>query len=466
MSSKGEFEVVISKKSKQFARESAAFRFLDLDREIRNLIYSHCFVRPIGIAPGQNMENESDPAPVDGQVERMLVTWTSIPTRKQQDLLSQGGRYFTDTQVDAGNEIYSKIEHRTNKRHDGTFEIINSQSQNVSGLAGISLLATSQQVYNEACEILYGKNTFVINTAFVHGLSTFDLDSYLYSGYPNNNGHTASMTDNYRRVHKLLERGRHSDFAIHDPLLIFLRKIGPHCASLLRSLKINGLFKSQAALVRRYSLYASMNHFDRKLPFAKILPVYTHVLREICTNLRSLTLSQSMGGEHRISQLWKWVDEDDRSDGERFSKAVGVVVKGLPSLEHLQLGDYSCPWEDVEEVEVSEEHTADVSDENIETESNDPWGVAVRRSAVVRERNIKRVFGGGSKNDGGANMDRHLGRDRVFTLQTAVHQGGGKPDIEESIQARFQQLDDVLGFTKVDRHKRPRNLPLATNNTS
>ncbi|XMA18631.1 hypothetical protein WAI453_011422 [Rhynchosporium graminicola] len=61
MSSKGEFEVVISKKSKQFARESAAFRFLDLDREIRNLIYSHCFVRPIGIAPGQNMENESDP---------------------------------------------------------------------------------------------------------------------------------------------------------------------------------------------------------------------------------------------------------------------------------------------------------------------------------------------------------------------------------------------------------------------
>ncbi|KAL2063658.1 hypothetical protein VTL71DRAFT_5463 [Oculimacula yallundae] len=491
MSSKEGYSVVVSKRAVQYKKKHTPLQFLKLPREIRDMIYKHCFVRPVGIAPGLNYGRRKIPikervsvgawekfskykchwdgrrqflpignydsmTPVDGQLERMLVHWTSIPTQAQQQIISMGARHLPHTQM----HVSTKIDHVVNKRHDGSFEIINSQWQIVAGLTGIGLLGTNQQVHNEACQVLYGGNTFVIDTAFVHSESTLEIDSHFYPGFPNQNGSPVTALQNDRRVQKMLGKGRHNEFARHDPLLVFLRRIGPYCASLIRSIKVNGQFKTAVSISLADVSWADLKRYHEKLPFTDILKIYTHVLGVSCINLRTLTLDRSVGGKFDYSMPWIWAGDDERPEGERISEIVEMFVKRLPTLQRLQLGNFTRSWEDVED---TEEDAHEDSEESSEDVSNDPWREAVKWSTFVKDREVERLFGRGSKTNASEKSNRQVPQDRVFTLPPAIV----LEDIQEALPSVQVQLSQQA-ITRLGQNPliRVKQFPKPSNKTS
>ncbi|KAH9215153.1 hypothetical protein DL95DRAFT_461413 [Leptodontidium sp. 2 PMI_412] len=437
MSNNDGFAIALSKgtiKTIKTQQRNKPFRFLDLPREIRDLIYHHCFVRPIGISPAFNYGRRRLPkkergggkawykysvykcqwdgrrqfipiandkydkkTPVDGEVEDMTMYWTSAPTPAQELLLMNEIYDLPDTEVNEAEGIYTKIKHRANKRHGDVIEIINTQERTIAGLVGIGLLRTNQQVYNEATKILYG-NTFVINTAVAHSATNLDTDRHLYPGFPNKNGNPATAKDNSRRIHKFLNKGRQPSFSKYDPLLMFLRTIGPHCASLIQSVKINGEFKT----------------------VSNGSPVNT------------LTLARTWGtnrvynspADEFESKEWGWAVEDDREDDERISEIVEKVAKGLPSLKGLQLGNFFVPW-------IS-------PGEDSEDKVKDPWGVAVKWSAFIKDRERERGSEVLKRIRAGETVEQAAIRDRLFKLGPG--QTGGEADQERRLQLnRVQQ---------------------------
>ncbi|PVH87088.1 hypothetical protein DL98DRAFT_637760 [Cadophora sp. DSE1049] len=496
------FAVVISKRSKY---KRKPFRFLDLPRELRDEVYRQCFSRQIGIAPGFNYGRRKIPVkkrvkdgaawekytvykcqwdgrrkflpipktdydtmtPVHGKVESMTVHWTTTPTPAQSLLLSQGMYDLPDTEGNPAEGIYEKIEHRASQRHDGTIEIINTQKQLVAGLIGIGLLGTSQQVYNEAIKFLYG-NTFVINTAFVHDSWSLRLDSYPYPGLPNRNSTPLAAAESTRRVKRLLRKGDQPKFSKYDLLLRFLRTIGPYCASLIRSIKINGEFKTE--IDRAPLSVDDLQRFCHKLPFADILKVYTPILNEVCVNLTTLTLDHSWGvpwselyKQEAIRKIipvpWTWVVEDSRSDDERISEIVEGVVKGLPSLQRLQLGDLVDPARNPGDGE-------DMYEEQ--------WGIAVKWSQVVRDQESERALEEKNKREAGEKADKKPIHDRLFQLrpthvpthdsheeqekpiesqQDQTHQGGTSSNSTRSGRTSTRQQFQVLKASQNTRKK-------------
>ncbi|KAH7319460.1 hypothetical protein BKA65DRAFT_482965 [Rhexocercosporidium sp. MPI-PUGE-AT-0058] len=261
----------------------------------------------------------------------MTVYWTSTPTPAQALLLKRGIYDFPDIEVNEADGIYTKSEHQVNKLHGGILEVFNIQKHTVSGLIGIGVLGTSQQFYNEPSKVLYGTSTFVINTATAHSVTNLNGNNHLYPGFPNRNWTPAIARDNARRIQKFMIKGRQPTFSKYDPLLSFLRTIGPHCASLIKFLR-----STENSRLRSIACPTCLHAADK-----------------------------------HESNEWTWAMEDDREDGVRISDIVERVVMELPNLKCLQGGENVVPWvnpvEDPEEVE-------------------DLWGVAVNWSDFVRDR--------------------------------------------------------------------------------
>ncbi|PVH87086.1 hypothetical protein DL98DRAFT_637759 [Cadophora sp. DSE1049] len=95
------------------------------------------------------------------------------------------------------------------------------------------------------------------------------------------------------------------------------------------------------------------------------MPIYITILKEVCLNLRDLTLHQTWGtSQPRHSQLegvWHWpttpqlstfAGSNNTQDDERYCEMVQKVAKGIPTLRRLQLGDYDSPQGDPQRISV------------------------------------------------------------------------------------------------------------------
>ncbi|KAG4431755.1 hypothetical protein IFR05_012754 [Cadophora sp. M221] len=304
-------------------QKSKPFRFLDLPREIRDQIYGIWLERPVGIAPTftyprqngkepnyktpatseelrlepcilSNYDWDSQRLPLQGtrfngvrpwsKPERVIVTWTSAPTDQQSNLLAKCFQAelplehiykLPDTKTYDEGIYCSTIKHFAKRRTDGSFEIINQEKRYVAGLYGSGILSASKQTNNEAVQILYGRNTFVFNAAGVHSSFALAIDRHLVPGFPTSQGNPPTEQEISQSVDAIFtDRFPKSRFLIFDPLILFLRTIGCHNTSLLRSMKINGFFKT-------WEFHPDMN-FGRGLYNSKfnnlslsiIMPIY------------------------------------------------------------------------------------------------------------------------------------------------------------------------------------------------
>ncbi|KAG4431758.1 hypothetical protein IFR05_012757 [Cadophora sp. M221] len=370
--------------------------FLDLPHKIRDLIYHHCFLPKKRFSP-QDWEKYSV----------YKCQWNG----RRQFIPIAKDKYDKKTPVDGAVEdiqraegIYTKIQHHANKRHGSVIEIKNTQKQTISGLIGIGLLGTNQQVYNEASKLLY-RNTFVINTAVSHCRNNLNINLHLYPGFPNKNGTRTTGRDNTRRIHKFLSKEKQPSFSKYDPLLMFLRTIGPHCASLIRSITSNGEFKTVTDDGEIHPRYRD------KLPFADILNIYTYILNELCPDLKTLTLDRiwdiwrvyDSPADESEGAEWTWALEDEREDEERISEIAEKIAKELPNLKSLQVGECSVPL-----IRPRENSGDGVKD---------PWGVAVKWFGFVKDRERVRVLEEMRRIRAGERVEQGVTGDRVFKLK-------------------------------------------------
>jgi hypothetical protein len=126
-----------------------------------------------------------------------------------------------------------------------------------------------------------------------------------------------------------------------------LRKIGPYNASLLTKIKFESHFKVG---------YQSSENDPQPLGFAQLFPIYLAILRNLCGNLQELTLHTGIDKSGGYSKEINYDTPDikgpsNKTNEEIVDDAVGLLVKGLPWLRKLQLGNYKSlgdPEEDVD----------------------------------------------------------------------------------------------------------------------
>jgi hypothetical protein len=159
-------------------------------------------------------------------------------------------------------------------------------------------------------------------------------------------------------------------FLFRDPLVRFFNKISRHNAALLTNVTLQGHF------LRGRADQDGNAWEGAAIGFARLLPIYTCILKEVCPNLRKLTVHTGKGHEQYEYTLW----DDDLAKQSPFSyeekvdRAIQKVVQGLPGLQELQLGKYSAVPENPEECE------------GCGMKGRDEWGKALRWMAFVRER--------------------------------------------------------------------------------
>jgi hypothetical protein len=119
-------------------------------------------------------------------------------------------------------------------------------------------------------------------------------------------------------------------------MMVFMRKIGRENASKLTRVKFEG-FICAAENNSRYK-------FNRLIGLARLLPIYTTILNNVCADLRKLVLHSGHNNALR----------DDDLDGalgltkeERVNAVVEKLVRKLPTLQSIQLVNYHfVPSED------------------------------------------------------------------------------------------------------------------------
>ena len=104
-----------------------------------------------------------------------------------------------------------------------------------------------------------------------------------------------------------------------------------------------------------------------------------------------------------LSARWTWAVDGVESGDERILAIVEGVVNGLPSLRRLQLGDFEDPVRD----------PTDESDE----ERNDGWGVVVKSSWFVRDRERKKASEDEKRVNVGEKVEAKSTPDRRFSLR-------------------------------------------------
>jgi hypothetical protein len=170
-------------------------------------------------------------------------------------------------------------------------------------------------------------------------------------------------------VNKILETASyHKKFIKYDPLIDFLRRIGKRNA--LKNAQLEATFKT----------YHGSREYE-KLDFSSMLSIHTVILNKLCPNLKILTLNIRNGNdinkEPGPAPFWDddFGDLSGKDDVEKIDEIVGMVMKGLPTLQKLKLGEYRI-WNRL----TFDEGTL-----------NDDWGTSLRWEQYVKDRYAKRV---------------------------------------------------------------------------
>ncbi|KAF8865215.1 hypothetical protein BDZ45DRAFT_736321 [Acephala macrosclerotiorum] len=372
-----------STKSRQWSKVSKSnidcFRLMDLPQDIRFIIYKFCFVRPLCVVPTTNFREDRvirrnrflkwhcsaayeyqwagfpqignslwGLPRRDGVIEVIDTAWTSYPTAAQTLDLSLFGRnaILEDTAV---NERWrSNITHHPQFLADGSVKVRNMQYFYLTGFFGVGLLSTCKQVNAEAATYLYSYNTFSFDTtAASHLENVFDIEPH-------------PSTDN------VFDEASASTFIQADPFLYFLSQIRRKNATLLRSIRLTGEFKTRV-------LRPGSGNINR-LSFAYLLPVYTHVLRGIGTDLARISLDGLTG-----PGLWdKELIGNKGTVYEILDSVVHRLVEALPGLQKLDLGYRRA------------EHRVDIPTDPLQEERDKVfWGKALYWVKFVEKRSFR-----------------------------------------------------------------------------
>ncbi|KUJ10922.1 uncharacterized protein LY89DRAFT_759898 [Mollisia scopiformis] len=377
--------------------ESLICKLFNLPREIRDKILRHLLYRPIAILPGpvrvkcsigfrhspvvaiysyqwdDRRQRGHDPFGLptyDGSLQGVQFAWRSKPTKEQLDLINSSAivtnRLNSDERLDMttfDEELGADVLHYVLRRGNNPIRIINRAVIRTCGLQP-QILHTCKQLYTEGCQILYSENTFVFDTrgqspythhCGVHGHDAFDKAAWQIPSLPNN-GRPQSPYHMNNALDYMFEKEKfHQPFMQRDPMSTFFRAIGRNNASMLTSVKLEGYMRT-AETNPQYQT-------ERPISFARILPIHATILRNICPNLRKLTIHQGANDE-------LWEDDVDGALGlsneERVDIAIEGVVNALPHLQELELGSYHFT----------------PSEANVKVQ----WGKALRWEGLVEER--------------------------------------------------------------------------------
>lgn len=288
------------------------------------------------------------------------ISWTTNPSKEQQEMINNGTLRSNDnvdshTVVTSSNASFNsednlqcKVHYRA---HHGA-QIINTANLNLVpfGPDSVKILQTCQQIEHECALILYGENSysFRIYESHRHELRA-DTPGFINSDGVKNGKlrHAIEMMFCWKCPQP--------QFFEYDPLIRFMRLIGPRNSSFLRDIKILGRFKTAVDPNRVLKFHAPSHTLE------ELLPVYTDIIGEVCTNIQKLTIHELLQVSHH-PRFWK--PTLDMSDEDRIDGIVKRVVEGLPKLQELQLGDY-----------VTVPH-----------QSEDVWGKSLRWMVFVNER--------------------------------------------------------------------------------
>ncbi|CZR55414.1 uncharacterized protein PAC_05301 [Phialocephala subalpina] len=245
----------------------------------------------------------------DGVVEEVATIWTTYPIPAQVVNLSLFGRraVLPDTVVDG--EWYGNVAHHPHFLADGSVKVISVQEFHLTGFFGVGLLSTCKQINAEAATYLYSYNTFSFDTTTASHLE----NAFDYEPHPS----TDDVFDESRTT---------STFIQADPFLYFLSQIGRKNASLLRSIRLSGEFKTK--ILRPGSGYINT------MSFGYLLPLYTQIMARIGTNLARISLDGLQG-----PGLWdRELVGNSQTVHEVLDSIVYPLVEGLPGLQRLDLG--------------------------------------------------------------------------------------------------------------------------------
>lgn len=312
----------------------------------------------------------------------MTTAFSTNPTPLQSRLIADGNKSLPFTlSKQLGTQTGCEVVHRG---EDGrTFpQVINRMEMTVPMLSSLNLLLVSKQVLQERKEVLYGENTFALNTSQffqyryrLHEHGEFEHFPNCIPGMPRKDGTPQTPRQTQNAIERMFAPDKIlPKFVARDPMLHFFHRIGRFNTSLLTKIQIEGEMKTVwDSILLADEPEPALPTYSYRIGFSRILDILTTVLKEVCPNLRELTLVmryyESLA-DHQ-GPPGDLGDEDpfnkaNKSDEERIDEVVEKLVTKLVSVRDLKLGPYAVdPAKDV-------------------------WGKSARWINLVKERARKR----------------------------------------------------------------------------
>ena len=289
------------------------------------MIYRIMFARPTAIVPGpirykcsigwrdkpvvpiysyqwndrrQNGHEDWGLPKYDGSYGGLQIAWRTKPTIEQARWI-ESGTFSTKSMnceqqlpgTTYNEDLDAEIFHYICRRGSYPVQVINRAGVKIAAIQGIALMSTCKQILAECRPVMYSENTFVFDTRGqdsythhrgVHAHDAFDRSPHQVPGLPREDGTISQRNTDRAIAHMFDKDARHQPFMSRDPLAKFFRHIGRENASAITKVIIEGFFQTSEQN-ERYK-------YNRPIGFGRILPIHATILKNVCPNLRKLTL--------------------------------------------------------------------------------------------------------------------------------------------------------------------------------
>ncbi|KAE8445534.1 hypothetical protein EG329_013297 [Mollisiaceae sp. DMI_Dod_QoI] len=356
--------------------------------EIRTQILEELLVRPVGLAPGPisytrkdsndnvihvecyNYQWEGHPLRSfaafqlrdgKGSSRKLNISWETEPTECQLAEIKAGTFDESWKYDEQGKTWFKKY---VLPRGEFSVKIVNRGYVCLEGIQA-NILQVCKEFHMQGTPLLYGQNTFAFDhrgelpgaTRSEYGENIFDKLPIQVPGLPQRYGGPHTKQEVQDAINAIFDHEKKEDqpFIARDLLSQFFLQIGRKNASLITSVMLLGRF-------RRIN--------NEYIGWARILPIESTILKNVCHHLKKLTIQQVEGK----LQEWEWLppDRSGITDEERVDQAIGKLVENLPSLEELQLGQYLR--------------------KPVKPTIMQEWGKSLRWEVFVKDRSLQRAL--------------------------------------------------------------------------
>lgn len=170
----------------------------------------------------------------------------------------------------------------------------------MTSISGLTFLLTCKQIEEENTQVLYGGNTFAFDARgdascgypwTAEEKAKFRQTRWRIPGLPHPNGSPQTIEETAKAIDQLFKKGWQPKFIYEDSFFRFCSIVGRKNVAFLTRVKIEGHFKTDR---RKFSTRAGL---------ARLLPLHTAVLTNVCLDLWSLSLH--MGTDTRYLYMGK-----------------------------------------------------------------------------------------------------------------------------------------------------------------